>query len=223
MIESILKKLFHRYVSTNYLEKVYSQSIYKNKFKELNNIKEFSKREDLWKNALDIYEDQAINLLEFGVWEGYSIKKFAEFNLNKDSYFYGFDSFEGLPSHWNDSNPKGTFDVNGVTPNYDDKRIVFIKGWFQNSLTKFLNRFKKEGNLIVHYDADLYNSTLFCLSKIDSLKKPYIAIFDEFYYHELLALANYQDAFGAEIEFIGKTGKNQVSCKITPCDIYKIS
>ena len=150
---------------------------------------------------MKIYDEQPINLFEFGVWEGYSIKVFSKLNKNKDSNFYGFDSFEGLPSDWNDFNPKGSFDVNGIMPNIEDKRIIFVKGWFQNSLNNFLKSYKNEGNLVVHYDADLYSSTLFCLSQIDSLKKTYLAIFDEFYYHELLALANYQDSFGAEIEF----------------------
>ena len=87
---------------------------------------------------------------------------------------------------------------------------------------QFLKSYKNEGNLVVHYDADLYSSTLFCLSQIDSLKKTYLAIFDEFYYHELLALANYQDSFGAEIEFFGKTKTNQVSCIIKPCKSFTI-
>ena len=86
-----------------------------------------------------------------------------------------------MPSDWNDFNPKGSFDVNGIMPNIEDKRIIFIKGWFQNSLNNFLKNYKNEGNLVVHYDADLYSSTLFCLSQIDSLKKTYLAIFDEFY------------------------------------------
>ena len=63
---------------------------------------------------------------------------------------------------------------------------------------------------------------LYLLVSIDSLKKTYLAIFDEFYYHELLALANYQDSFGAEIEFFGKTKTNQVSCIIKPCKSFTI-
>lgn len=67
---------------------------------------------------------------------------------------------------------------------------------------------------------------LICLSQIDSLKLWYKAIFDEFYSHEMKALSNYQDAYGANIEFIWKTISDnyplQESCKITSCEVYKV-
>ena len=43
MIQPILKNLFNKYIKTSYLERVYSQSIFKNRFKELANIKKFQK------------------------------------------------------------------------------------------------------------------------------------------------------------------------------------
>ena len=64
------------------------------------------------------------------------------------------------------------------------------------------------------------------MSQIDSLKLSYIAIFDEFYSHDMRALSNYQDAYGANLEFIGKNISDnyplQETCKITPCEVYKV-
>ena len=124
---------------------------------------------------------------------GHSIKYFAEKNQNPKSTFIGLDSFEGLPENWGPF-AKGTFDTKGETPKTDDPRIVFIKGWFQNSWDKLEAKLSNPQTLIVHYDADLYSSTLFALTKINSLKIPYIAIFDEFGGHEARALYNYLQA-----------------------------
>jgi hypothetical protein len=114
--------------------------------------------------------------------------------------FIGLDSFEGLPEDW-DALPKGTFDVKGAIPQTDDNRITFIKGWFQNTWDQLVAKLSRAETLIVHYDADLYSSTLFALSKMDSLNRPYIAIFDEFAGHEARALYNYLQAFNASVSF----------------------
>jgi hypothetical protein len=117
----------------------------------------------------------------------------------------GLDSFEGLPEDWG-SMQKGTFDVGGEVPQIDDPRVSFIKGWFQNTWDELANRLTRLDNLIVHYDADLYSSTLFALTKIDSLKIiPYFAIFDEFAGHEARALHNYLQSYSASVDFLGKT------------------
>jgi hypothetical protein len=74
-------------------------------------------------------------------------------------------------------------------------------------------------NLVVHYDADLYSSTLFALTKIDILKQDYIAVFDEFTGDETRALYDYMDAYNVSVEFYSKTFWSgypfQVACKIT--------
>lgn len=219
---------FIKNIKTSFLERLLSLSIYKERYNELLNLKVLSSREDLWDYSISLYDGKEITLLEFGVREGYSLNYFSKLNKNKNSSFYGFDSFEGLPTDWSDIWPKGSFSVNGAVPQTEDKRINFVKGWFQDSLPKFLENFKPEKNLVVHYDADLYNSTLFCLTQLDALKITYIAIFDEFYSHEMRALANYQDAYGAKVEFIGKTNSpkplseypKQVTCKIIPSKNY---
>ena len=75
--------------------------------------------------------------------------------------------------------------------------------------------------LIVHYDPDLYSSTLFALTLIDSFNKDYIAIFDEFAPDECRALYDYIMTYGATVEFKARSGSkqfpNQVICKIKNC------
>src|SRR5579862_2549727 len=51
----------------------------------------FSSREQLWKLAVREIESNGL-AIEFGVWEGYSIKYFAK----HFQVIYGFDSFLGL-------------------------------------------------------------------------------------------------------------------------------
>jgi len=225
MLKRFAKKIVKN-ISPIYLERILSQSILKNRFSELESVKDFTNKKDLWFETINLLKKETINFLEFGVWEGDSIKEFSKLNQNHNSKFYGFDSFMGLPNDWDKTYPKGYFSVNGLIPKTTDKRITFIKGWFQNTLPTFLEGYNIKKNLIVHYDADLYSSTLFCLSQIDSLKIPYIAIFDEFYSHEMRALENYKDAFGAKIQFLGKTTNEnypiQVSCRIIPSKFFQI-
>ena len=140
--------------------------------------------------------------------------------------FIGLDSFEGLPEKGGDTD-KGTFNVNGEIPEIEDPRISYIKGWFQSTWFELENNIKSQTSkidnlkIIVHYDADLYSSTLFALTKIDSLKIPYIAIFDEFWGDEVRALYNYSKSYLPEIEFLHKTIQQnnypaQIVVKIKP-------
>ena len=74
-------------------------------------------------------------------------------------------------------------------------------------------------HFLVHYDADLYSSTLFALTKMDAVKTRYLAIFDEFYAHEVQALYNYIQIYGAEVSFLGKTVNQSGHCRQALCEI----
>lgn len=203
-------------------QRMLAYSILRSGFKEISAVQVFDSRERLWDHCIQnqIGTESGITYLEFGVHQGYSIKYFAARNRNAGSVFIGLDSFEGLPEDWGGLS-KGTFNTAGEAPQVDDKRISFIKGWFQNSWPEVEERFrsvKPDNSLVVHYDADLYSSTLFALFKVDGLKRSYLAIFDEFTGHETRALYNYCQAFKATVSFIGKTDAtpDQVVCRITP-------
>jgi hypothetical protein len=202
-------------------ERLLAHSILKDAFKRLHTVRVFERREDLWDDCLENQVGGAARLtfVEFGVHAGYSIKYFAQKNSNKESAFVGLDSFEGLPEGWGGL-AKGAFGTQGVLPQIDDSRVTFVKGWFQNTWGELVGKLSDIGSLIVHYDADLYSSTLFALTKIDSLKTPYIAIFDEFAGHEARALYNYLQSYSATVAFLGKTIVEgypvQVMCKISP-------
>ena len=223
-VRKVVKNLLEQ-VDSEYFDRLAAISILRDKFSVVRDLPHFSRREELWAEVFNRFKDQSVSVLEFGCWEGYSIKKFAELNSSENSQFFGFDSFEGLPEYWTSHNPKGKFDVQGQLPVTDDQRISFIKGWFQNTLSTFLKDRELHDTLFVHYDADLFSATLYVLLEIDRLKKPYFAVFDEFTGHESQALWRYIQMSGAQIEFMGSVGDRsyptQVSCKITPVTEYQ--
>ena len=225
-MKKFLKQLIKRVcalIPTKYFIRASAISIINQQFSNVFDIKTLDSKEELWAFIAQNYFEKLnqITYIEFGVFKGRSIKYFAKQNNNKQSVFIGLDSFEGLPSDWCNL-PKGTFDTKGLTPNINDKRIRFVKGWFQDSWNKadILIGDCLEDNLFVHYDADLYSSTLFALTKIDTYGKEYYALFDEFFNEEMLALDSYINSHNATVEFLAKTDHHgypsQLLCKISP-------
>lgn len=202
-------------------QRLMNYPILRTTFRQIGEVPVFERREQLWDYCIDrqIRDGAKMTYVEFGVHQGYSIRYFSEHVNNPDSVFIGLDSFEGLPEDWGRVQ-SGTFSTKGSIPQIDDKRVKFIKGWFRDTWEELEARLASLNTLIVHYDADLYSSTLFALAKIDTLNKSYVAIFDEFTGDELRALYNYCQAFGASVTFLGKTlhknCPNQVACMITP-------
>jgi O-methyltransferase len=149
----------------------------------------------------EVIHGEPIDFLEFGVWEGTSVRYWTKLNPSPASRFVGFDSFEGLPEDWAGSFenvPKGTFDTKGVLPVFDDPRVSLCKGWFQHSLIPFLKTFEPKNRLVIHCDADLYTSTLYVLCTLDHILKPgTIVMFDEFssVADEFRALVDYSSSF----------------------------
>src|SRR5436190_16155769 len=64
--------------------------------------------------------------------------------------------------------------------------------------------------ILVHYDADLYSSTLFVLCMLWSVTSSYYFIFDEFMGDELLALDDFSRAFPVDLEFLCSAGEYPV-------------
>jgi len=84
----------------------------------------------------------------------------------------------------------------------------------------FLRGFRPASRLVIHFDCDLYSSTLFCLASCDSLILPgTIILFDEFPVplHEFRAFRDYSAAFRRELHPVAMAGENaqQVAFLVT--------
>lgn len=164
-------------------------------------------RVEVWRRLAERIGSADVLLLEFGVFRGVSMRMLAEMFASAGSRFYGFDSFEGLPENWRGA-PPGHFDVGGRPPQIDDDRVEFVKGWFRDTLPGQLDRLveaAKTRQLVVHFDADLYSSTLYLLFKITERLDKFFFVFDEFSGHEARALYNFRQATGSDVEFFDHT------------------
>lgn len=222
-----MKKLLHSLIGkipSSIFFRASIHSIFNEEFGDITNIPTLESRNDLYEYAFKntISSESPINFIEFGVWKGESLRFFVSKNKNVKSRFFGLDSFEGIPEKWGPYDV-GSWSADGKIPYIDDKRVHFIKGLFQVSWEEAQSLISDniENEIFVNYDADLYSSTLFALTKMDIFKKSYYAVFDEFFGHESKALSDYLCSYSAKVEFIAKTddplGKPfQVLCKITP-------
>ena len=192
---------FLEYVDKN-KKKGFINDYYNKKAKYIDRFK----LHEILQNELKINE-KPINYLEFGVAKGDMIKFWVSRNTNENSSFIGFDSFEGLPEDWGHLK-KGHFDTQNILPDISDDRVRFVKGWFQDTAYKVLEKFNFSNQTIFHLDADLFSSTLYILFQIHPfIKKGDILIFDEFssYEDEFLALETFKRCTGKDwkFEFIG--------------------
>jgi len=174
----------------------------------------FATREELYTYVAETaIGNIPIIFLEFGVYEGASLRAWTRLNRADESEFIGFDSFEGLPEAWvnvSQTFTPGSFSTGGRLPAFADQRVRFVKGWFQETLPSFLTQLITNKQIVVHCDADLYASTLFVLCQIDALLKPgAIVIFDDFssMLHDFRAWEDYTRSFGRQYEVLGAAGR----------------
>ena len=131
------------------------------------------------------------------------MEMFAERFTSSDARFVGFDSFIGLPEAWL-MHEAGAFSNRGVPPAIPDGRVSFVKGWFQNTVPDYLENFELDHvrKYLIHYDADLYSSTLFLLTSIWHRIPVYHFIMDDFTQDDLSALFDFALGYPIEIEFL---------------------
>lgn len=149
------------------------------------------------------YKDKLF--LEFGTYKGELINFCS--SLIPEAKFYGFDSFEGLPesfSIWK----RGRFDIKGKLPKVN-KNVSLIKGYFNETLPKFLEEHKEKAAFI-HIDCDLYSSTKTIFENIyDRIVPNTVIQFDEYYNypgwrnHEFKAFQEFCKKYSVEYEYIG--------------------
>jgi len=154
------------------------------------------------------FAKEPVSYLEFGVLKGVTLRYWTKLLKHPDSFLHGFDSFEGLPENWGLFTNKQVFDVAGVMPQFDDPRVRLFKGWFSDTLPKYLQEFRPRARLVLHLDADLYSSTIFVLRQMRPFLQPgTILIFDEFFdrEHELKAFTEFLDEEGLAVECLAAT------------------
>jgi hypothetical protein len=142
----------------------------------------------------DTYRDALVRLntpnplyLEFGVWEGWSLRWWIEHLDKPGARFVGFDSFQGLPEEWRPDYPPGFF-ATDAPPSITDPRVSFQVGWFNETLATF--EMPAHDQLFVNIDCTLYSSTAAVLEWLEPHLQPGDLIyFDELpeYDHELRA------------------------------------
>jgi hypothetical protein len=150
--------------------------------------------------------EEKILYLEFGVAHGKSMTEITSIYSHRDSRFFGFDSFVGLPEDWL-MHKVGSFSNNGKPPVINDQRVEFIQGWFQNAVPRTIERIAKvpHDRVLVHIDSDLYSSALFLLAQLWNVFDDYYFMFDDFIYDECVAVADFLKAFPNKIEFMIQT------------------
>jgi len=163
----------------------------------------FARQSDLYAAIASKIEDEVVLYLEFGVWQGASLRVWSRLLRNPLSSLHGFDSFEGLPEAWH-LLPRGSFGVKGVLPQFDDPRIVLHKGWFHETLPRFV--LPKHERLVLNLDADLYSSTRCVLDMLrEEICPGTIILFDEFHdrLHELKAFSEFLETNPMKFRFLG--------------------
>jgi len=160
--------------------------------------------------------------MEFGVYRGRTITATA---ANTFNVVYGFDSFEGLPEHWDNDNPQGVYSLGGTIPlgaiagsndenpgMYDSspttvirpwpRNVCLVKGLFAASLPSFLEE-HREPAAFINIDSDLYSSAKTVLELLEGrFQNGTILTFDE-----LCDYPTYRDhEIRAFAEFLIKTG-----------------
>ena len=173
----------------------------------------FADRWLMYSALADPIREERVLYLEFGVYEGYTLRRWAKLLVNPAASLHGFDSFEGLPENWDELRPKGTFDVRGAVPQYDDPRVSLHPGWFEDTLPPFV--LPAHERLVIHVDADLYSSAKFVLDSLyEAIAPGTIIIFDEFCdrLHEMKAFDEFLRATGMSFRFrAGTTNLEQVA------------
>jgi hypothetical protein len=121
---------------------------------------------------------QAPLYLEFGVYQGLSMRWWSRNMSQPGATLVGFDGFEGLPEDWRHDKKSGYFRTNGP-PQIDDSRVSFHVGWFDDTLPQFI--VPDHDQLIINVDSDLYSSSLTVLRWAERYIRPGTLIyFDEF-------------------------------------------
>ena len=169
-------------------------------------------------------------ILEFGVYQGKTITHIAR--AFPDSTIWGFDSFEGLPEDWfinasdkESPRPAGYFALDQL-PEVPGN-VNLVKGFFDQSLPRWLKENPIKEISILHIDCDLYSSTATVFNYLNEfIVAGTIIIFDELYpwsglerydlweEGEWKALKEWVEKYDREFEVIYRNRHQQCSIRI---------
>lgn len=188
-----LKSLHHVQMIVNYMK--LGRWMRENGFEAKRRLPD---REAVFDVVIDEIKGQQVLYLEFGVFEGASMKYWSDALEHPEAVLRGFDSFEGLPEDWGFGFEKGRFDLGGSPPVLADDRVEFIKGWFEETLPGFV--VPPHEVLVIAMDADLYSSTIYVLHQLEKTIGPGTYI----YFDDMSRPDHEPRAFE---EFIQETGR----------------
>lgn len=119
--------------------------------------------------------------LEFGVFEGHSLRRWAD-SLPPGAWngvVHGFDSFEGLRDPWSQVNiGVGSFRTSAPPEDLDGATIV--RGWVEDTVDGFLGTCEGVPVAFAHLDLDTYLPTAYVLERIRGrLVEGSLLLFDE--------------------------------------------
>jgi hypothetical protein len=135
-------------------------------------------RTDVFARALREVRGEQPLYLEFGVFEGATMRWWSQHLTQPSARLVGFDSFVGLPEEWRPGYDAGAFDTPGP-PEIGDARVSFVQGWFAETLPAFV--LPPHDQLIVNVDCDLYSSAATVLTWVE----PHLAAGSLLYFDEL--------------------------------------
>jgi hypothetical protein len=145
-------------------------------------VPQFRSRFELLRHCIQSADYGGI-ILEFGVWQGESLSFILKTvqELGRSSAVVGFDSFKGLSRDWRRRFERGTFAVETSPAPILGANIV--KGWFEETVRPFLSSNTRPVTF-VHFDADLYESTLTVLNELHAagcIRPGLVMDFDDLY------------------------------------------
>lgn len=175
----------------------------------------YSSRVSLLDSALLLAPPDGLHL-EFGVYQGESINHLAQIYRGQ---WYGFDSFQGLPLDWTPWHREGTFHTHGMSPQVE-ANVTLVKGWFSETLPKFLASRDDFRVSFLHIDSDLYESANLVLSTLsDGIRAGTVIVFDEYTGimpdDEARAFRAWYRRTGHTFSFIGCSPSGSVAVRIT--------
>lgn len=173
----------------------------------------FDRKEAMWDYCLSNSKSSQATLLEFGVFQGYSINYFAD--ARPKFTLFGFDSFLGLEEDWGGYVlNKGALSLEGKMPHVRNN-VKLIAGTFQNTLPRFLQNNDLKELSIIHIDSDTYTPAKFILESIRQyLIAGVIIIFDEFFNypgymsHEFKAWNEFSNSWNINFRYIAYSNES---------------